>query len=123
MTSSHTCPERHLSGTVQIITLSQESKISDKGLVIINTRDRGGRKHNFFLQKTHDPSKFPFKFSFKFSYPHPKTFQNFHTPTCTILDLYSGYEKIHWIFTKKFIYVLVTSIRTTRSLKWGVQIS
>ena len=35
-----------------------------KGLVFINTRDRGGRKYNFFLQKIHNPSKFPFKFSY-----------------------------------------------------------
>ena len=33
------------------------------GLVIISTQDRGGRNDNFFLRKTHNPSKFPLKFS------------------------------------------------------------
>ena len=53
----------------------QDLCLKHKGLVIINTRDRGERKYNFFLKKIHNPSKF----RFKFSYSIRKSSKNFIT--------------------------------------------
>ena len=59
--------------------------IPSKGLVIINTRDRGERKYNFSQKKTtQNPSKIPLQFSYPIR-KCPKNFVSQHVQVLYVL--------------------------------------